>query len=316
MVNTTDAPLLDRTDSNLARPLPFALEVARADIRAACEELLTVPETALSREDWDWIGGSKQEIRYGAYRAAEALEEAETAAASLVATDDATETLAARIVGKATSARWDLLGLLLPLKDEHLDADPGNGEWPIRLVMGHVISGQRAYGWGTAWWVTNPFVAGDPAMPPGIPDEMWETLPSEETAEAAGSVVDLAARFDAVLDLGAERLAGLPDEQLELGARWMRFPITIGFRLGRWSSHIREHTLQVEKTLAMLGHAPGEPQRLVRHVLSAYGRAEAAVFGRRLSSGVEDAASRISQAAADARAAIGSSAGAARNGSG
>ena len=308
MVKTIDGPLLERTDPELVRPLPKQLVGARSDVIAACEEFLAVPESRLSSEDWDWIGGSKQEVRYGAYRAAEALEEAEIAASGLVAVSDADETLAARIIGKATSARWDLHGLLLPLRDEYLDADPGNGEWPIRLVMGHVISGQRAYGWGTAWWLANPFVAGDAAMPAGIPDEMWETLPDEETIEAEGSVADLRARLDEVLDLGAERLAGLPDPKLDLGARWMGFPITIGFRLGRWSSHIREHTIQIEKTLAMLGIVPGEPERLTRHVLSAYGRAEATVFGRRLTSGVEEAAGRIAQAASEGRAAITSAA--------
>ena len=56
--------------------------------------------------------------------------------------------------------------------------------------------------------------------------------------------------------------------------------MSIAFRLGRWSSHIREHAIQVEKTLAMLGRTPTEPERLVRLALAAYGRAEAVVFGQ------------------------------------
>ena len=110
-------------------------------------------------------------------------------------------------------------------------------------------------------------------------------MPDEATTEAEGSSADLRARLDAILDLSAERLAGMPDDRLELAARWSGFPVTIGFRLGRWGSHIREHTIQVEKTLAWLGAEPTEPERLARHVLSAYGRAEAAVFGRRSSAG-------------------------------
>lgn len=275
---------------------------------AACQELATVPESALANE-WAWTGeGSGAEVRYGAYRAAELLEEAEVTAAALVATEGNGDTLAARIIGRATVARWDLHGLLLPLDDSLLDADPGSGEWSIRLVLGHVINSQRAYGWGTAWWLTESFTAGDPALPSAVPDKVWETLPDEATTEAKGTVVDLRARMDDVLDMSAERLAGLADAKLDLGARWMGFPITIGFRLGRMASHIREHTIQVEKTLAMLGIVPGEPERLVRHVLSAYGRAEATVFGRRLAPVVEKAAGRVAEAAAEARSMMSSAA--------
>ena len=66
--------------------------------------------------------------------------------------------------------------------------------------------------------------------------------------------------------------------------------MTVGFRLARWSSHIREHGIQIEKTFAMLGYAPTEPARLVRNLLAAYGRAESVAFGRL---GVEGAADRV-----------------------
>jgi hypothetical protein len=77
--------------------------------------------------------------------------------------------------------------------------------------------------------------------------------------------------------------------------------VSIAFRLGRWSSHIREHTVQVEKTLAELGRAPTEPERLVRLVLAAYGRAEAVVFGQ---PEADRAAGIIRVAATEARAVV------------
>jgi hypothetical protein len=96
----------------------------------------------------------------------------------------------------------------------------------------------------------------------------------------AGSIGDLRTRLDAILDLSAERLAGTPEERLAVATRWSGFAVTVGFRMGRWSSHLREHTIQIEKTLAMLGRAPTEPARLVRLALAAYGRAVAVVFGQ------------------------------------
>ena len=96
----------------------------------------------------------------------------------------------------------------------------------------------------------------------------------------AGSLEDLRSRLDAILDLSAERLAGMPEELLAAATRWSGFAVTVGFRVGRWASHLREHTIQIEKTLAMLGRTPTEPERLVRLILAAYGRAEAVVFGQ------------------------------------
>ena len=306
-----DAPLLAFTDDALARPLPGALARARADALAAAGELLRIPEAALTRP-WGWIGGSEEEARYGAYRAAEALEAAEIEARAILAPADAGETRAARIVGPATAARWDLCGLVLPCTDARIDADPGGGEWTIRQVLGHLVASQRGYAWGTAWWLANPHDATDPELPERVSDELLAAFP-EEDVEARGTKSEITDRLDAILDLAAERLAGVPDDRLGLGARWSGFPVTVGFRLGRWSSHLREHTIQLEKTLDMLDRAPSEPERLARLVLAAYGRAESVAFGRRPGvSATIAAADRIAAGAAEARAAVTDAAGAAR----
>ena len=304
-----EAPLLSRTDPALARPLPAAIARARTDVIAAARDLLAIPGSRLA-DPWTWIGrGGEVEIRDGAYRAAEALEKAEVearaggaaVAGAAVAGAAVGAHRAADLVGPSTAARWDLHGLLLALDDRLLDADPGAGEWTIRLTLGHIISGQRGYGWGSAWWLQQGLALTDPDLPPGAPESLWDALPDEATTEAAGSIEDLRARLDASLDLTTERLAGIPDDRVDLGSRWSGFPVTLGFRFGRWGSHIREHTIQVEKTLAMLGHVPDEPARLARHVLAGYGRAEAVVFGQ---PGAEAAAERIAQGATEARTVI------------
>ena len=110
-------------------------------------------------------------------------------------------------------------------------------------------------------------------------DELWERLPSDEQ-EGSGTPAEVIERLGAVLDRATERLAGLGEEHLALGGRWSGFPIDIAFRLGRWSSHIREHTIQVEKTLVMLDFEPTEVDRLTRLILAAWGRAETVVYGR------------------------------------
>lgn len=299
-VTTTDAELLDNTDTALARPLPAAIHEARADVHALEGELLAIPESALGRE-WAWIGGGDEEVRYAFYRVLELFERAEIDAARVLATAGRDGGLAAALIAPAAAARWDLHGLLAPISDAELDGDPGGEEWSIRRTLGHVVNGQRAYGWATAVWQAHEVPAGDPSLaePPTFP--VYVDLPDEDGPEMAGSLGDIRTRLDAILDLSAERLAGLPEERLAFGSRWSGFAVTIAFRLGRWSSHIREHAIQVEKTLAMLDRAPTEPELLVRLVLGAYGRAEAVVFGQPQA---EAAAGIIRAAATEARAIV------------
>ena len=285
------------TDDRLARPLPPALRAARADVVAAARDVLALDDAELPRP-WAWIGGSEEEVRYGAYRAAEALEHGERDARRLVAAGAAADTEASRILAPSTAARWDLDGLLLGLADADLDADPGGGEWPIRLVLGHTLTSQLAYGLGSTWWLANRFDAADPALPASPPDELYDVLPEEETSAGTGGVDDVRALLDGAVDLIAERLAGIPDASLANAARWSGYAVTVGFRLARCSSHIREHTIQVDKTLDLLGRRRTETQRLARLLLATYGRAEEAVFGRQAP---DPALARIASAAAEAR---------------
>jgi hypothetical protein len=294
---TIDRPLEELTDAALARPMATALGRARADVLAAAADLLAIPEAALTRP-WGWKGGSEEEVRYGAYRAGEALVAAEIEARFAIG--GTPDTRAAAAMGHASAARWDLHGLLLPLEPETHDADPGGGEWTIRQTLAHVINSQRAYGWSTAWWVANPHDRDDPNLPRTVPEDVWATLP-DEADEAPGTPAEIRDRLDTTLDLGAERMAGAGDDQLGYGARWSGFAVTVAFRLNRWSSHIREHAIQVEKTLARLGRVPTEPERLVRHLLATYGRAEAVAFVRR---DADAAAEQVAKSAAEARETI------------
>jgi len=299
-ISTADATLLRHTDPDRARPLPDAIGRARADLPAIAADIVAMPEAAVERA-WAWIGGGEADVRNGIYRLHEILERAEIDATRLLRARVPDRGLAADLIAPAGAVRWDLHGLLAPLSEAEIDADPGGGEWTIRQTLGHIVSGQRAYGWATAWWQEQGFALDDPGLPATLPDGFWANLPDEHGGEIEGSLDDMRARFEAVLDLSAERLAGIPDERLGFGTRWQGFAVPISFRLGRWSSHIREHTIQVEKTLATLGRVPTEPERLVRLTLAAYGRAEAVVLGQ---PEADDAADIVHAAATEARAVI------------
>ena len=296
--STADDQLVRYTDAWFERRVPAALLAARIEVLATVAELQTLTDATLSKP-WLWKGGSEEEVRYGFYRIGEAFERAGIDADASLRSTAASRGRSADLIAPVTAARWDLQGLLIGLEDAAWDADPGGGEWTVRQTLSHLISGQRAYGVATAWWQDQGYPADDPELPAATPEPVFDGLPAEE-AEANGTPAEVRDRLDLVVDRAAERLAGLPPDRLGLGARWSGFAVDIGFRFGRWSSHIREHTVQVEKTLVMLNAPPSEVSRLVRLVLAGWGRAEAVVYGS-AEAGADAAVAILAGAAASAR---------------
>lgn len=264
----TDAP---------APTLPDVLVRARAAVRAVAADALSVPDSAIEKQ-WLWKGHDHGDgVRYGLYRAAETVETAHAELEAALAGAPA-RTAAAIRSAPATIARWALQGRLAALDDTILDRVPKDGEWTARQTLAHIIDGQRSYGWFSRWWLSQPLGEGRPER---VTDEAEAAskveLPKEE-AEGEGSLADIRARLDAVLDEWALRYSPLGAEALAVPATWAGVPVDIDFRLGRWASHIREHTVQLDKTLDWLGYQPSEPARIVRDLLTAWGRVESAIF--------------------------------------
>ena len=244
----SDTFLLRHTKGPTIEVAPAVL-AARAALAGAAGDLLAIPDSALEKA-WPWRG-EEADVRYGLYRLLESLDEA--------------------------AARWDLHGLLAGLPPDLFDADPGGEDWSIRRTLGHVLSSQRGYADFTAWWLARS--QDDPDYPRFVPDDVAAAarLPDEDTA-ALGSASEISARLDELLDAAAGRLGALTDDELGRRARWSGIALDVGFRIGRWSSHLVEHTLQVDKTLVMLGRHPTELERLVRLIHASWGRLEALVF--------------------------------------
>lgn len=293
---TANDPLVEYTADITPRPIPEALLAARRDVMAAVKDLATLADADLEKE-WTWKGDSAIELRYAFYNVLEAFERAGIDAAKALRVAGSGRGRAAELIAPATAAKWDLQGLLIRLPDAAWDAKPGGEEWTVRETMGHIIAAQRGYAAVTAWWQSQALPVST-ALPTARPDHIYDVLPSDEE-EATGTPAEVRARLDEVLDQSTERLAGLPADRLAYGTRWVGFALDIGFRLGRWSSHYREHIVQIEKTLVMIGHTPTEVDRLIRLILAEWGRAEAAAYG---SADAGEAVAVLAAAATGARA--------------
>jgi hypothetical protein len=258
-------------------PTP-AVARARRAFGAAVTDMLSVPDAALEGA-WRWRADdpTDADVRYGFFRIHEALEEAVAAVArgrTALGGDRAAP--AVPVLAAATVAKWALHGAIAPLRADELDADPGGGEWSVRQTLGHVVAVQESYGWTSAWFISR---AGMPDAGEYAPEGALPSEPDEGNA-AKGDPTEIRARLDGLLDAAAERFGGLDEAALAVPGRWSGLPVTIDFRLGRLGSHIREHTIQVDKTLVMLGRPATEVERLVCLASESFGRLEATVFAR------------------------------------
>jgi hypothetical protein len=263
-----------------AIPLHPDVVATRGPLAAVISDLIAIPDAALERR-WVWLPSDVDDldVRYGLYRIHESLESA--IAAIVFGRGDgggsgAPIGPAIPALQAADVARWELHGALAGLSDADWDADPGGGEWTVRQTLGHIISSQRSYGWFNAWFLSQGSPAGEAIRPPAgaLPEE-----PTEEQ-EARGTGTEVRARLDDVVDANIAAFAALDSAALKVDARWAGLHIPIAFRLGRYGSHIREHTIQVDKTLTMLGRPPTEVERIVRVILGSYGRLEELFVGR------------------------------------
>lgn len=263
-------------------PIHPAVVAARVPLTRLVADLLAVRDSTLDGP-WRWrpTDADDLELRYGFYAIHEGLERA---VGAIMVGRAGTSSIggvgslgpAVPALGAMAEARWDLHGVLAGLDAATWDAEPGGGEWTLRQTMGHILSGQLFYSWYNAWYIANPLPVGTAVRPS---ESVFPPEPTDEEL-ATGSPAEVAARLEAIVDASIVANAALAGPALEVGARWAGLPVSIGFRLGRYGSHIREHTVQVDKTMAMLGREPTEVERLVRLILATYGRLEAQLIGR------------------------------------
>ena len=75
-------------------------------------------------------------------------------------------------------------------------------------------------------------------------------------------------------------MADVTEEELAWPARyWEGYDMPLRFRLHRFDAHLRQHTIQVDKTLLALGHELTEARRLLRLIYAALAEVEGALIG-------------------------------------
>ncbi len=229
-----------------------------------------------------WVWKSYEEgIRFAFFRTYEELREL---AARLYA-ERSRQTLpvsaAQHALGQYHAAYRDLQAVLLGISFDTMKLAPAPGEWSIGRILPHMFQTSGSFFANIVFALergrsqeTSPIRMEDADW-----DRIWTGDPFEQMIEQA-EPAELLSYYDHLHGRILGELAGITQDELSIPSLWWEDePYSIEFRLHRLDSHFRQHTVQVEKTLAMLGFAPNEAKRLLRWIYNALAEVESAQIG-------------------------------------
>jgi DinB family protein len=262
-------------------------------------ERLVRASVHLSDADLDttyaWEEYDEEGLRFALLVAHHRLREttATVAAARLGAGKPFTE--AQRILAQVHEAYRDLTGALAGTSDAEMDAAPPDEQWSLREVLKHILGAESGF-LAAILTALDAVRAGRPSEP----DEGAFKSRRRPGEDPSGSRADaLNALFRSHVAI-LRALDGVADTELATPSwLWEDTGYSIRFRMHRLEEHMRQHTIQVDRTLVALGHPPTEAERLVRNVYVALAGLESvsdAGVGREL---IDGCAAAIDAIAAD-----------------
>lgn len=219
---------------------------------------------------WAWGRYDEEGLRFALLMTHHELRDL---AVRLAAARDAEPTQAARILAQYHQAYRDMTAVLATVRDEDLDRAPSPGEWPVREVATHMLGAE--YGFLA---VARCGIARHREGRMGEPtDAEWEAfrrpfVDARTPVLEAMVTADVAGIRDAFAEIhirNLRELADVKDEELAADAWFWDGPMPIRFRLHRFEEHLRQHTVQLDKTLVGIGRPPTEAHRLVRNLYNA-----------------------------------------------
>jgi uncharacterized damage-inducible protein DinB len=228
---------------------------------------------------WAWHSYDSEGVRFAFFRTFENLQEL---AVRLGRVRSNPPTEAQRILGQYHSAYRDLDAALYRIEPEFHEKPPAEEEWTLRRTLAHIVAADLGF------FVRVKFALDryreDGSGPTEIPDEVWEGIAGEDDdsykALMESSLENLQEYHQGLHNRILTDFEDIEDKLLELPSQyWENEEMSIRFRLHRFESHMRQHTIQIDKSLVLLGIPPSETRRLTRMIFNALGNAESALIG-------------------------------------
>ena len=242
-------------------------------------ERLVKASVGLSDADLDtpyaWEEYNEDGLRFALLTAHHQLRDAHAHVAALRLGAGQPFTEAQRILTQVHEAYRDLTGALAGSSEADLDAVPPNEQWPLREILSHTLGAE--YGFLAAIEVA---LESARARRRSEPDEAAFKAKRRPPEDPSGTRADaLNALFRSHVAI-LQALDRVTDAELDTPSFfWEDKGYPIRFRTHRFEEHLRQHTIQVDKTLVAIGHPPTEAERLVRNLHTALAGVESVASG-------------------------------------
>ena len=227
---------------------------------------------------WTWKDHDEEGIRFSFFVTLQDLRALAVRLSSLRTPPEAGQ----RILSQYHTQYLDLQATLLGLSPADAERVPAEGEWHIRQVYSHILGTEIAFravvayaleGHRAGTWTPDRMSEEDETRITGMTEEQYLSLTRGTFEGMLSYHRDLHARM-------LEEFSLITEDELELPSTfWEQTRFPIRHRLHRFEAHLAQHTVQIDKSLALLGLAPSESKRLIRKVYAALAEAESALIG-------------------------------------
>ncbi len=220
--------------------------------------------------EWRWGVYDEEGLRFALLMTHHELREL---AVRLATARDHEPSQAARILAQYHQAYRDMTGVLASVRTRDLDRAPAEGEWPLRAVCEHMLGAEYGFLRVCRSGVMRLRV-GNATEPT---EDEWSALSAPYAAERDAALKSLpSATVEEIRDAFAtihirnlRELNDIGDDEIDTPSWFWDGAMPIRFRLHRFEEHLRQHTIQLDKTMLGISRPPTEAQRLVRNVYNA-----------------------------------------------
>jgi hypothetical protein len=230
---------------------------------------------------WSWRAYDEG-VRFAFFRVYEELRELAATLITERTTRGKPITTAQHSLAQYHAAYRDLQAVLIGVDDDLMDISPAKGEWSLRIILGHIISAEREF-FARIWHAVQRFRDGQDEPVVMTAEEVAEFVGGYGEFEATMnrlSIPGVMAYYDSLHRRVLRELNNIRGLELEaVSLWWEELPITVEFRLHRLDSHLRQHTIQLEKTLLAISTPPSEAERLLRLVYAALADVDSTIIG-------------------------------------
>ena len=238
-------------------------------VEALVRKTIALSDDDMGRE-WKWGVYDEEGLRFALLMAHHELRDL---AVRLAAAREREPAQAARILAQYHQAYRDLSGLLASVRTDDLDRVSAEGEWPVREVCKHMLGAEYGFLAVTRLGLERALArnASEPS------DEEWNAFRApiavdRDKATASIATADIEGIRNAFAEIHIRvlrELRDITDDQIEAPAWFWDGAMPLRFRLHRFEEHLRQHTIQLDKTLLGIGRPPTEAHRLVRNIYNA-----------------------------------------------